>query len=372
MSTPAVQDGGELYIPVHLACIQLSHYFMEQMAKVRSAIRQQDTMSTMKVISIQHLWEVLCRRMPSSRPPCQEWVLPEPQDYLGGRNNRNVDCELEGDVESGELLEQNPMNISDLTTSILQNLQPMSPDTMMKGTDIENELNLKPRCDKETPFEDPMFLLFDLPKVRKDSAHSSDTYANDPNQEDTTHFVDKTASTQDASRLLSTNNKNFQTSVSKSPGFPINFQNAPLKCTYLHPPSWWLAALLTPTTFPFLPTLDKHRILAWEKQIHRDITRHWNWELLCRQLSQTNIRFTPNNTTPDPTLSLGLPLALRNRRRIWQLLEDARVGDVARKWEAEWAVADKERRAKWAAVQLPMGFDPTSRWPAPASVLPLS
>jgi len=48
----------------------------------------------------------------------------------------------------------------------------------------------------------------------------------------------------------------------------------------------------------------------------------WDWELLVRKISQLAIH-EPDDTT------LKLPLALRNRRRVWRLLEEARLDDIA-------------------------------------------
>ena len=53
---------------------------------------------------------------------------------------------------------------------------------------------------------------------------------------------------------------------------------------------------------------------------------NWNWELLVRKLSIKTIH------EPDDK-SIDLPLQLRNRRRIWRLLEEARIHDVAGEWE---------------------------------------
>lgn len=52
---------------------------------------------------------------------------------------------------------------------------------------------------------------------------------------------------------------------------------------------------------------------------------NWDWRLLMHQLAQVCIH-EPGDT------SMQLPLQLRNRRRIWRILEQARVGDVAHQW----------------------------------------
>ncbi len=47
----------------------------------------------------------------------------------------------------------------------------------------------------------------------------------------------------------------------------------------------------------------------------------WDWELLVRQLAQVEA-FEEGNLMPS------MPLGLRNRRRIWRLVDEARPGDV--------------------------------------------
>jgi hypothetical protein len=65
----------------------------------------------------------------------------------------------------------------------------------------------------------------------------------------------------------------------------------------------------------------------------------WDWEQLASQLQQPGI-FSPDDR------SIQLPSGLRNRRRIWRLLELARVGDVAEKVERR----RKARRADESAT----------------------
>jgi hypothetical protein len=57
----------------------------------------------------------------------------------------------------------------------------------------------------------------------------------------------------------------------------------------------------------------------------------WDWELLARQLGQVDI-FQRRNRMESA------PLGLRNRRRIWRLLKEARIDDIEpyadqRMWE---------------------------------------
>src|SRR4051794_33375809 len=104
--------------------------------------------------------------------------------------------------------------------------------------------------------------------------------------------------------------------VGSFPDLNPHSQNLSLDCEYTRSPSWWCASLLNKQMFPWLWDLDVEEIRA--KQMERE----WNWELLVRQMSQVEIH-EPGNEL------INLPLQLKNRRRIWRLLEEAKVGDVA-------------------------------------------
>ncbi|KAK7216747.1 hypothetical protein V2G26_004750 [Clonostachys chloroleuca] len=80
---------------------------------------------------------------------------------------------------------------------------------------------------------------------------------------------------------------------------------------------WWFNELITKKELPWLWDLDEDA--ARKKQRTGD----WNWELLVKKLSRTDI-YRPEDET------LRLPLGLRNRRRIWKCIEDARLGDIQR------------------------------------------
>lgn len=86
--------------------------------------------------------------------------------------------------------------------------------------------------------------------------------------------------------------------------------------------------------FPWLWDLDSEIINEYSYRNRADQTEKkeksspsfsaenfWDWELLVRQLAQANA-FEPGKPMERA------PLGLRNRRRIWRLLEDARYGDA--------------------------------------------
>ncbi|KAI1393090.1 uncharacterized protein F4822DRAFT_393052 [Hypoxylon trugodes] len=229
--TSTVTSGGTFYLAVHGVCNQLAEHFIDSRAEARDTfqIGPQD-----KISSIKQLWEVLYRRMPGSTPLNSEYILPEPHAYYGGRYCRNVYWEPSDDLEYGELLEENPSEIPNLTESILQNLQPAS---------------------SEAPGD----------------------------------------------KLNKTN---------------FNHQESNPKSEIVHNQDWWYDAFISKTLFPWLWDLDVKLIQKRRQE------GNWDWKALGRQLSRVEIH-TPSDET------LNLPLGLRNRRRIWRLLEDARVDDIA-------------------------------------------
>ncbi|KAI6081518.1 hypothetical protein F4821DRAFT_25144 [Hypoxylon rubiginosum] len=231
LPTPAVTSGGSLSLAVHRLCNQLAERFINSRAKSHDTFQMT---SQDEISSVKQLWEVLCHRMPGTTPLTSQYILPEPHDYYGGRYCRNVEWEPEDDPGYGELLEENPSEIPNLTESILQNLQPESSE---KPTNIlaENENGLQ----------------------------NSDRI----------------------SGVIQSQDCWYDTFVSKKP-------------------------------FPWLWDLDTKAI----QKKHE--SGSWDWELIVCQLSQVVI-----HDPSDKTLSL--PLGLRNRRRIWRLLEDARLDDVA-------------------------------------------
>ncbi|KAI9708921.1 MAG: hypothetical protein M1820_003615 [Bogoriella megaspora] len=81
---------------------------------------------------------------------------------------------------------------------------------------------------------------------------------------------------------------------------------------------WFREAITNNQIFPWLWDIDRKQILSKQSSG----SGRWNWKLLARQLTQRDLH------EPTSTI-LRLPLQLRNRRRIWRLLEEARVGDVA-------------------------------------------
>ena len=94
----------------------------------------------------------------------------------------------------------------------------------------------------------------------------------------------------------------------------------PLQCTAVLPPASWLEALLKDKLLPWLWDLDVRAVL--DKEASKPVGREWKWEGLVRKLSQTALH--------KPRMIIdNLPFGLRNRRRIWRIVEEMYVGDVA-------------------------------------------
>jgi hypothetical protein len=98
-----------------------------------------------------------------------------------------------------------------------------------------------------------------------------------------------------------------------------DMDNPPLQCTRLIGPSYWQQLLLGGAALPHLWDINSkvfHKIMS-EK------AGHWDFELLVRQLGQTGIWEYFQRNRADKAL-----YGLRNRRRIWRLVEEMEVGDV--------------------------------------------
>ncbi|VUC34393.1 unnamed protein product [Clonostachys rosea] len=78
---------------------------------------------------------------------------------------------------------------------------------------------------------------------------------------------------------------------------------------------WWFNKLIAKEDIPWIWDLDEDQVRKKQR------TGAWDWELLIKKLSRPDI-YRPEDET------LRLPLGLRNRRRIWRCIEEARLGDI--------------------------------------------
>ncbi|KAI8955567.1 hypothetical protein F4801DRAFT_271930 [Xylaria longipes] len=112
----------------------------------------------------------------------------------------------------------------------------------------------------------------------------------------------------------------------------------PLQPTRVLPPNWWKRRLLSGKLIPWLWDLDENDVFRYRaknfyEHNHNDAVQDqkrgeyifdenmWDWELLCRQLAQFNVMERGG-------LLEGESKQLWNRRRIWKLLDAARLGHI--------------------------------------------
>lgn len=127
------------------------------------------------------------------------------------------------------------------------------------------------------------------------------------------------------------------------PDLETEFQNYTIECEYTHSPHWWREKLVSKETLPRLWDLDVNEIRAKHGR--------WDWELLVRQLSQTEIH------EPDDR-SVSLPPSLRNRRRIWRILDEARINDIAGVNEQRMVASLEEKRERRERAKSGRRFTP--------------
>lgn len=114
------------------------------------------------------------------------------------------------------------------------------------------------------------------------------------------------------------------------------FVNVPLECTRQLSADDWRTFLFRGNLFPWLWDLDSS-VLQSSPRINSEefhnggphdmppayyADGYWDWEQLVRQLAQVDAFESGRSMERAP------PLELRNRRRIWRLLDEARVDDV--------------------------------------------
>jgi hypothetical protein len=90
------------------------------------------------------------------------------------------------------------------------------------------------------------------------------------------------------------------------------FKNPSLQCTRLMAQEHWFRGLSKGHLLPLL----------WDVDV-RSYDKAWDYELLVRQLAQEEFLDVASKSRKD------VPPGLRNRCRIWKLLEEMYIGDVS-------------------------------------------
>ena len=88
-------------------------------------------------------------------------------------------------------------------------------------------------------------------------------------------------------------------------------------------PNFWRFRLTNQLgrSHPWLWDIDVAMCKAKDLEPLRTGTTKWDWERLVRALAQKDV-FEPGGSMAD-----GVPLGLRNRRRIWRMIEDIGIPD---------------------------------------------
>ncbi|CEN60723.1 hypothetical protein ASPCAL03156 [Aspergillus calidoustus] len=109
------------------------------------------------------------------------------------------------------------------------------------------------------------------------------------------------------------------------------FVNPPEECVRALPPTCWRTLVMERHIFPWLWDLEHACLQITPPHTTENLSdgslasyeaeNFWDWELLARQLAQVDI-------FREGSRMESAPLGLRNRRRIWRLLEEARIDDI--------------------------------------------
>ena len=99
-----------------------------------------------------------------------------------------------------------------------------------------------------------------------------------------------------------------------------------VECRFEYYPSVWRQAL----SAGYLPWLwDLEAAAVSDKEASKPHDQEWNWELLVRQLAQVNLH------EPKAVL-VDVPMGLRNRRRIWRIVEDMLSAEPDKYYDTQW------------------------------------
>ena len=127
------------------------------------------------------------------------------------------------------------------------------------------------------------------------------------------------------SHLLPVSPTKIVASSSKAPELPPAEQ-LDLECQFDYHPNIWRQGLLT----GYLPWLwDLEPAAISHKEASKPHDQEWNWELLVRQLAQVNLH-------EPKAILVDVPLGLRNRRRIWRIVEDMLSAEPDSYYDTQW------------------------------------
>jgi hypothetical protein len=110
----------------------------------------------------------------------------------------------------------------------------------------------------------------------------------------------------------------------------LPLRNLPLQCTRLLDQPYWKEMLMSGRFLPFLWDLDLDLLEAKASRLPGKL--EWDWERLVRQLSQSGFLDYAAKEVEFSHYGRPIPYGLRNRRRIWRILEEMKIDDMKRHW----------------------------------------
>ena len=118
----------------------------------------------------------------------------------------------------------------------------------------------------------------------------------------------------------------FDASSAEASGLPPA-ANLDVECRYDNHPSIWRNALARDYYLPWLWDLDPAAVA--HKEASNPHGQEWDWELLVRQLAQVKLH-------EPKAIFVDLPMGLRNRRRIWRIVDDMLSEEPESYYASQW------------------------------------
>ncbi|KAI1774550.1 hypothetical protein F4818DRAFT_452091 [Hypoxylon cercidicola] len=256
----------EMYLPIHRSCLQLAQIFCQYQSRFTINFRDIYGASDGEPSSIAHLYEIWMKRAWMALPelgPLQ-CPIPEPTNY-------SIEIFTKSLVKYAKILRETTDGVP------VQETDPIGTPFHTNNM-ILNGLSGLGRL--EPPSQSAATLIADLHRLP----------------------VDVYRKILDAME-------------------PLHLDGSQMECTRILPPSWWKKRLFNGSLIPWLFDLHLDRTDAILRHVfgpHVDVDNDFDWELLCRKLA-----------TPDVFGEYGIFAGakyLMNRRRIWTLLANARLG----------------------------------------------
>ncbi|KAI3324530.1 hypothetical protein HD806DRAFT_533992 [Xylariaceae sp. AK1471] len=269
-----------MHIPIHQACFNVAERFCKDQARYDIDFRSPDGGAPS---SMAHLYEIWCKRAIATCPQgIMNKPIMEPHGYFGAPR-------FDDASEYNTAMQKDP--------SIARFVA--CPVVIRELTDITVTSKLQTMDGKDTYIREDLVELWSRVQDLPQELHDRIVDAMEPFEAD---------------------------------GGPS------LEPARIHPPNWWKEKLLSGQLIPWLWDLSEkgivdYRVATFYKHDSKGAVddqknctyvfdeNMWDWELLCRQLAQPNV-LEKGGLLEDESKQLW------NRRRIWALLDTARLGHV--------------------------------------------